>query len=296
MCTRQVTAFRNPSGGRPIFGWSGVKEGLQELKLPCGRCPECLKDYYTSWATRGAKELLQWETSLFITLTYNDENLPEQGSLKIDDVQKFIKRVKKYFRSTKENPIRQIYCGEYGSKDKTQRPHYHVILFNCDFSDKEKHRISDQGHQIFISQTLDRLWSHGFAEFGIAQPGSVAYLFKYILKKKTRKERERPLILERDGVTYEVEHEFIQASRNPGIGAYLRSGSSLKKGFLSVDGVKKKLPKYYLEWLRINDPDTYDFIQNLKFDFMSKRPKENPKRMRQKEFAQKKLTDTKKRL
>lgn len=294
MCTRELTAYQNPTGGRPIFGEEGRKNGLPELKLPCGKCPECCRDYYTAWATRGSRELACWDSSLFVTLTYDDDHLPPDGSLNKKDVQDFIKRLKKKFKSSKENPIRQIYCGEYG--EKTKRPHYHCILFNVDFPDKRKHYISPGSHQVFTSRILSELWGNGIAEFGFAEPGSVAYLFKYILKKKSRKEKLRPLSIERDGITYDVEHEFIEASRNPGIGGFLRGSKSLNKGFLSVNGRKTKLPKYYLEWLRKNDPDSFDYISNLKFDFMSKKPKESPLRKKQKEFAQNKLTDTKKRI
>lgn len=295
MCTRPLTCYENPEGGRPIFGWEGVRLGLREMKVPCGKCPECCKDYYTSWATRGSRELMQWDSTVFITLTYNDENLPGDNSLDKEEIQKFIKRVKKHFRSSKENPIRQIYAGEYGTR--TLRPHYHVILFNCDFADKSRHYKTDGGHQVYTSELLTRLWGKGNAEFGYAEPGSIAYLCKYVLKKKTRQEKKAgPLIIERDGITYEVAHEFIEGSRNPGIGAYMRDHVSLKKGYLTVNGVKQKLPKYYLEYLRINDPDTYDKIQNLKFDFMSQKEPESELRRQQKEEAQKRLTDTKKKL
>ena len=294
MCTRPLTAFSNPEGGRPIFGYEGVRLGLPKLQLPCGRCPECARDYYTQWATRGSRELSRWDHSIFITLTYDDEHLPPNNSLDKREVQLFIKKVKKYFGSTKENPIRQTYCGEYG--EHTKRPHYHVILYNCIFPDRKKHYVSSGGHQVYQSETLSRLWGNGFAEFGIATPGSIAYLYKYILKKKTRREKQNPLLIERDGITYEVAHEFIESSRNPGIGAHLRGSKSLHKGYLSVNGVRSKLPKYYLEWLRVNEPDIFDEITNMRFDFVSSLPPESALRKEQKEFAQKKLTDTKKRI
>lgn len=294
MCTRELTGYINPEGGRLIFGHQGVKDGLQIQLVPCGKCPECQKDYYTSWATRGSRELSQWPTSVFITLTYDDEHLPPNNSLDKNEVQLFIKRVKKYFKSSKENPIRQSYSGEYGSK--THRPHYHAILYNCDFPDGKHHRTTDQGHKVFTSKTLSKLWPFGFAEFGYATPATIAYVCKYILKKKTRKEKKNPLIVERDGITYEVAHEFIEHSRNPGIGAFLRNSESIKKGYLSVNGVRKKLPKYYLEHLRKTDPETFDKLANMKFDFMNSLPKESYTRKKQKEKAQKKLTDTKKRL
>ena len=294
MCTRELTAFQNPSGGRPIFGWEGVKQGLREIKLPCGKCPECCKDYYTAWATRGSRELSNWESSVFITLTYDDQNIPPDKSLKKRHIQNFIKRVKKYFGSTKENPIRQTYCGEYGTN--TLRPHYHCVLYNVDFNDKKKHYKSTQGHQVYLSQTLTSLWGKGNAEFGYATPASIAYLYKYILKKKTRREKEKPLNIELDGVTYDVEHEFIESSRNPGIGAWLRGNDSLKKGYLTVNGTKTKIPKYYLEDLKINDPNTYEKLKDSKFDYAVNKPIESPLRKAQKEEAQKKLTDTKRKL
>lgn len=294
MCTRQITAYENPSGGRPIFGWEGLKQGLPELKLPCGKCPECQKDYYTQWATRGSRELAQWPSSVFVTLTYDDEHLPPDNSLRKKDVQDFIKRLKKYFKSTKENPIRQSYCGEYG--EHTKRPHYHCVLYNCDFTDKIKHYMSPSGHQVFTSKILSRLWPFGFAEFGFAEPSSIAYLYKYILKKKTRKEKDQPLVIERDGITYDVAHEFIESSRNPGIGAWARNSQSLKKGYLTVNGVKKKIPKYYMEDLKKSNPELHAELKDQKFDFANAKPKDSRLRREQKELAQKLLTDTKKKM
>lgn len=294
MCTRENIAYENPDGGRPIFGWEGRKNGYKELKLPCGKCPECQKDYYTQWATRGSRELARWSSSVFVTMTYSDKHLPADNSLQKSDVQNFIKRVKKHFRSSKENPIRQTYCGEYG--EKTKRPHYHAILYNCDFTDRKKHYKTDQGHQVFTSETLSRLWPYGHVEFGYATPGSIAYIYKYILKKKTRKEKEHLLVIERDGITFEVNHEFVESSRNPGIGAHLRGSHSLKKGYLTNDGVKQKLPKYYLEDLKKNDPVLYERIKDQRFDFAQNKPTETRLRKMQKEETQKRLTDTKKKI
>lgn len=300
MCTRPQKCYINPDGGRDIFSVSrGIKEGLQEKENPCGTCPECCKNYYTSWAIRGDRELSQWDSSVFITLTYNEEHLPANFSLDKREIQNFLKRVKKHFNSTRSNPVRQIYAGEYGSQ--TLRPHYHAVLFNVDFVDKIYHRTTERGDKVYTSPTLNRLWSKngkqiGFAEFGYAQPGAIGYIFKYILKKKSRKEKRVPLIHEVNGITYEVSHEFIESSRNPGIGAVMRQSDSILKGYLSVDGVRKKLPKYLSEHLRKTNPRVYEEIQDKKFDYMSKLPKENALRLSQKEKAQKALTDTKKKL
>lgn len=246
------------------------------------------------WATRGSRELYNWDTSLFITLTYDEAHLPHDRSLSKPEIQAFIKRVKKRFSRPREDPIRQIYCGEYGTT--TRRPHYHCILFNCDFVDRKPHRLSDQGHQIFVSETLTRLWGKGFVEFGFASPATIAYLFKYILKKKTRKEKEQPLEIEHDGTTYEVAHEFIEPSRNPGIGASLRGSKSINKGYLTVNGVRTKLPKYYLEHLKRENPREHERLSDARYDFACSRPKDSSLRLEQREEALKLLTDTKKKL
>lgn len=294
MCLRELTAYQNPDGGRPIFGWAGLRAGLPEIKLPCGKCPECIYDYYSYWATRGYYELLNWKYSYFITLTFDNENLPANQSLNKKDFQKFIKRVKKSYGSTKESPIRQIYCGEYG--EKNLRPHYHLILFNIDLSDLKESRRTEQGHLCYTSNRFSALWGKGLVEISEATPATIAYLFKYILKKKSRKERSKPLTLEHgDGLSWDVEHEFIEASRNPGIGAHMRDSPSIRKGFLSVDGVPRSLPKYFLEYLKNTDPRFYEELKDQRFDHAQTRPTRSGSEKQRLELYFKELQSTKKR-
>lgn len=294
MCLKEITAYQNPDGGRPIFGWAGVKAGLPELKLPCGKCSECIHDYYSYWATRGYYELLNWKSSYFITFTYDNDHLPGNRSLNKKELQKFIKRVKMAYGSSKENPIRQIYCGEYG--ERNFRPHYHVILFNISFDDLVETRATDQGHICYNSPKLSSLWKNGLIEISEATPATIAYLFKYILKKKTRKEKKTPLVItDHEGLTWEVEHEFIEASRNPGIGAHLRNSPSIRKGFLSVDGVPKALPKYFLTYLKDTDPDWYEELKDQRFDHAQRQPIISEKEKNRRDAYYKNLQNLKKR-
>lgn len=76
----------------------------------------------------------------------------------------------------------------------------------------------------------------------------------------------------------------------------MRDSNSIKKGYLAVNGVKTKLPKYYDEHLKKNFPRTHEQLADLRYDHASRRPRETPLRKKQKENAQKKLTDTKKKL
>ena len=68
----------------------------------------------------------------FITLTYNDNNLPHDLSLNHSHFQKFFKRLRK---SLPFKTVRYYMCGEYG--DEFKRPHYHACIFNHDFPDRE---------------------------------------------------------------------------------------------------------------------------------------------------------------
>jgi len=292
MCTSPLTAYENPEGGKPLFGYWAEADGGDKLKLPCGKCTECLRNYYMGRAVRGHRELLQWDSSIFITLTLDDKH--NDGSLHKKDhpysIVNFIKRLKKHFKSCKDNPIRQIYCGEYG--ETTQRPHYHAVIFNCDFHDKRRHYITDQGHQVYTSDLLAKLWKFGHSEFGYATPATIGYLYKYILKKKSAAERKKPLIINGK----QVEHEFIEASRNPGIGASLKNSDSLNKGYITCNGVKFPLSKYYMDHLKENAPDVFAKLKQKNLDYISNQPIQSEQELKMREEAKNYLTDTKRKM
>ena len=67
---------------------------------------------------------------LFVTLTYDDDHLPEYNSLNYKHFQDFMKRLRK-----SHSGVRFYMCGEYG--EDFSRPHYHALLFNCFFSDRK---------------------------------------------------------------------------------------------------------------------------------------------------------------
>ncbi len=95
--------------------------------VPCGRCPQCLIRRQNDWCFRLQEEQKISISSSFITLTYEEDNLPfsENGlmSLKVRDHQLFIKKLR-YKVKTK---IKYFACGEYGAING--RPHFHLIIF-----------------------------------------------------------------------------------------------------------------------------------------------------------------------
>lgn len=90
------------------------------IRISCGKCYACLANRRRSWLFRLQNESLDSQMSLFVTLTYEDENC--DGWLHKDHVQKFFKRLRR-----KGLSFRYYSIGEYGTT--TMRPHYHVVLF-----------------------------------------------------------------------------------------------------------------------------------------------------------------------
>jgi hypothetical protein len=255
----------------PLDAWSKQGQiffipvdGSEKLSLPCGQCIGCRIDRSEQWATRCVHEASQHEDNCFITLTYNAENIPPDGGLRVKDFQNFMKRLRK-----EVGKVRFYHCGEYG--DKGNRPHYHAILFGYNFPDWIYLRDSPSGHPIWTSPSLERIWGKGFVTIGEMTYESAAYVARYCLKKINGKGADQ--VNEETGLKpYErfnsftgeivqVRPEYTTMSRRPGIGHSWISDyrdDVYPKDFTTIRGRKVKPPKYYDEQLRQIDPDMYD--------------------------------------
>lgn len=118
------------------------------------------------WTLRNFLELQDHPYASFITLTYAPEFLPDRALLHHPDVQKFLKRLRKSTGSR----IRYFGCGEYGSK--TQRPHYHLIVYGL----RPTYRGSPE-HQRLID-----IWGLGHVDVGDVTVQSIQYVCGYTLK------------------------------------------------------------------------------------------------------------------
>ena len=180
--------------------------------VPCGKCPSCLSDKARDWSNRCLMELQSSKCAIFVTLTYNDFHLPidDNGpSLRVEDCQKFMKRLRKFFSDKR---IRFLLSGEYGSK--TQRPHYHAILFGLrlsDFPDLRLVKYNNLKQPLFTSPMFAAIWSHGIVSIGSVSKQSCDYVCRYVLKKQHD--------LNSDDTFYAGRKPpFILSSRRPGIG------------------------------------------------------------------------------
>lgn len=260
-CNSPIQVWRSKEGKNKETGkWPitfRVSDGYKEkgLLVPCGKCAGCLMDRARQWAVRCMLEASLWTKNCFITLTYNDENLPDGATLVKRDFELFMKRLRKKFGSE----IRFYMCGEYGGQ--TARPHYHACLFNFDFPDKYLFRKSESGSLLYRSPSLEKLWPYGFCTIGDVTVQSASYVARYVTKKIS----DVP-------IDYgDREPEYTNMSRKPGIAKawlekYYASVYSVDRIVLS-DKQQFKVPRYFDNLYEKLAPDVIKSIrQNRRFN------------------------------
>lgn len=152
--------------------------------VPCGKCLGCLMTKAFYWSVRCVCESVDYDECYFLTLTYDDDNLPDGRNLCRAHVQGFVKRLRYYFRNYR---LRVFYCGEYG--EKRHRPHYHMIVFGLPLK-KENILLyavdkSKRGNVNYGCPFLDKIWKHGFTRVGSFSSNSASYVAQYTLKKNS---------------------------------------------------------------------------------------------------------------
>lgn len=193
-------------------------EVFEPIQIPCGQCRSCRIHKSREWANRCVMEATSYpqDHCWFVTLTYDDEHLPKgdimRSSLKPDDVTKFFHDLRQYYqRQHNWQGIRYFYAGEYG--DIGQRPHYHILLFNCFIIDLKFYKVSYNSDTYWTSPTFDKIWGKGYVVIGEMNWNSAAYTARYTLKKLNGEIGKE--YYESEGVI----PEFCRMSNRPGIGA-----------------------------------------------------------------------------
>lgn len=198
--------------------------------------------------------------NIFITLTYDNDHLPEHGTLRYRDYQLFMKRLLVHTERHTDRPIgvRFYMCGEYG--ENFGRPHYHAIMFNYDLPDKKLWR-QDRGNPLYTSQTLNDLWGHGYTTVGAVTFQSAAYVARYIMKKVTGDAADHhynTIDPETGEVLAERKPEFTNMSRRPGIAARWfdkYQSDVFPDDFVVLNGKKVTPPRFYTNRYELLYPD-----------------------------------------
>ncbi len=192
------------------------------ILVPCGKCPNCCMQKRTDWTARLSLEQHGRNyLPIFITLTYDDKHLPDDG-VNVVDVQKFIKRLRsnlKYrFPDMDVHNIRYAIFSEYGKT--THRPHYHGILYGLNVP------ASVVWHK--IQPILHSSWRNGFIHMKFCHKRSFNYISKYILKGSNVPDGMNPNF-----------HTFSR--RGGSIGCYCLSDNELVSHVLKTDDLRVKI-------------------------------------------------------
>lgn len=209
----------------------------EKYPMPCGRCAACRASNGRIWSLRLILESLLYSDASFVTLTYDENNLPTDYLLKPAHLQGYLKRLRhrvnfKYFA-----------CGEYG--DSFGRPHYHIILFGVRFD----------------NPAIKDCWKFGFVCSVANTIEAMKYTCGYVLKKinmKVKQEVSPPFLRCSKGLGWRFLDlhnvpftSFLQVgNKKYFVGRYLRNKLANKHGVLEIvkdEGLKKIIESFNLE-------------------------------------------------
>lgn len=221
-CFHPLRAWRLPWGHVTLREPSYVAEFM---RLPCGTCVGCRLARAREWALRCTLELGDHESSRWCTLTYDDAHLP--ATLSKRHLSGFVKRIR-----ARGERIRFFGSGEYG--ERTDRPHYHAILFGL------RNEASVQAS-----------WASGFARVDPITPAAISYVAGYCAKKVGWQLERGERVNYETGEVYEWQPPFVLMSRRPGIGASALKFSSSWRRFAVHAGSPMPVPRYlHASWLK----------------------------------------------
>ncbi len=257
-CTRPLKGYKAPGGKISFTPRIGFTD-LPSVRVKCGQCLGCRLERKRGWAIRCVHEAQMHEENSFLTLTYDNEHLPEDGSVDVKEWQRFAKRLRK-----QKGPFRFLHCGEYGKENK--RAHYHACVFGIDFHGDRTLHTQKGGHPLWISSELSDLWRNGFCTIGSLSFDSAAYVAGYCVKKTTgigaKESLER--VNHESGEVSVVKAEYATMSRRPGLGHswFEKYKTDVYPGdFVVQKGAKFRPPAYYDTLLEKGDPELWEEIQ-----------------------------------
>lgn len=296
-------AKRNENGKRPITFKRSLALVDMPVTLPCGQCKGCRLDRSRSWAIRCVHEAQSHKHNSFVTLTFNEENVPEDWSLSVETHQLFMKRMRRmidYWRS-KEGleylKIKFYMCGEYGSQ--YGRPHYHYLLFGWDFPDKYFWRLNKRGERLYRSPMLERLWPFGYSSIGSVTFESAAYVARYVMKKVTGDSAEEHYqwLDTETGEVFDKVPEFNKMSNGVGKEWYLKYGGDVyPHDFVVIKDKRFKPPQYYDRMFEVENPEEMKRIKGKrKRGARKNEANSTPERLRVREKVMEARTSTLKR-
>lgn len=214
----------------------------KDMLVPCGKCLQCRIQLRQQWVVRLTHELGYHKKSVFCTLTYSPENLPENGTLVKRHLQLWFKRLRKCGCT-----IKYYAAGEYG--EGNNRPHYHAIVYGLGADPEDIRIMTDNWPLADWSVPVIRNKA-----FGSVTPDSIRYVAQYIDKKMSGYLQSYS-----EAVTGRIS-PFALMSKGLGLEYATDHGNQLASMlYCTLKGRRYSIPRYYIKKLDI-DRDTLKSI------------------------------------
>lgn len=189
-CFRPRIMWKPPAetGGRYALSCRQAAAGSEPVPVPCGGCEGCDARRSADWCWRIGKEFeAVGRVGMFLTLTLEDDHLPDDFNISRDHYQGFLKRLRAFIDRSGGagyadgvDRLRIAGCGEYGGRKG--RPHYHLLVMGWKASDLEPDLPSKGGFPQWSSDRLTQLWGLGRVWVGEVTEQSISYVVGYFRK------------------------------------------------------------------------------------------------------------------
>lgn len=277
--------IRNPSKYKFKQRWQPF------IDVPCGKCLYCLQRRSNNFAFRIACELKCSKFNpLFVTLTYDEFNVPFGVPVISDDAYDAVDRIEcfdiqrgsdrtnwrigkysispddgrsvlfrrdltkflKRFRVKFDVSIRYFACGEYGEPAgrEVKRPHYHLIIWSLD----------DFIETDKLYRAITDSWSFGFVTISSVASAHVHYVAKYCCGK---------YFTDNPFNNYKDFRPFIACSKGlgkcfltPAMKRYIYQNLG-NFTYLPVNGEKFSLPRYIKDSLDLSIDQREKYLNSL---------------------------------
>lgn len=211
------------------------------ITVPCGKCSACRISKSREWSIRLLHELTYQEKAGFFTFTYDEEHLPKNGEISIDELQRLFKRIRK------DHEVKYYACGEYG--ENYGRPHYHAIIFGL-------------GPKDIIE--IKKYWKKGMVKIGTVTYESCRYVCDYINKYV-----DGPMA---DQMYGKKQKPFKIMSKGIGFSFLANNLKQLaQREYITHKGIKLALPRYYHSYIKQNFTKKTGLMDRIKLIQRSKK-------------------------
>lgn len=187
-------------------------------KVPCGKCEACVNRKKSEWFIRLKQEQIVTDNVCFVTLTYDDEHLPKDFSVSVNDCQLFLKRLRSYLYK----PIKYYLTSEYGPQ--TFRPHYHAIFFGLSSYDCEQ---------------IEKAWQNGFVTVAEISDERIRYVCGYVVEKLFTPPGRKPIF---NLISKGLGKSYVEKYQD-----WHHDGGILNRSYCPYHGSKFPMPRYYKE-------------------------------------------------